>query len=114
MKLNTKRILVTAILGVLFGGVMSAQGIRDIIQPVKIHPEKLDTILASDLFYAKVYDLRFAQNGKIAIAFNQDENTVVFTPRPNFNGATVVQFQYDGSTYAIPVVVENLDRKSVV
>jgi cyclomaltodextrinase len=101
------RISITVVLGMLFGVAMSAQGIKDIIQPVKIYPEKPDTILVSDLFYAKKYNLRFAQNGKIAVAFNQAENTVVFTPKDNFDGATVVQFQYEGSAYAIPVVVQS-------
>jgi cyclomaltodextrinase len=107
MSVNAIRIWVSAFLSLLIVLVLNAQEIRDIIQLVKIHPERQDTVLVSDMFYAKHYDLRFGENDKIAISYDPINNRVVFSPKHNFRGATIVQFVFNGSTYAIPVVVQS-------
>jgi hypothetical protein len=60
--------------------VLSAQELRDIIQLVKIHPEKADTVLVSDMFYAKRYDLRFKENNKIDVSYDPMTTDWCFLP----------------------------------
>ncbi len=110
MKLRLKVISVSIFLGLFFFVVTSAQEIRDIIQPVKIYPERPDTILVNDIFYAKQYNLRFVENNRIAVGYDRNNNTVVFTPRHKYKGVTLVQFVYNRSMYAIPVIVQSLSE----
>jgi cyclomaltodextrinase len=83
-----------------------AQEIIDLIQPVKIGYGQVDTILVSDLFYAKTYDLKFDVNSNIQISHNRNQNTVVFQPLNNFLGATLVGFTLGGAAYQIPIIVQ--------
>jgi len=76
-----------------------AQEITDLIQLVKISYGRVDTILVSDLFYAKTYDLKFDANSNIQISHNRNQNTVVFQPLNNFLGATLVGFTLGGAPY---------------
>jgi cyclomaltodextrinase len=105
--LKTERMTVPMFLALLFTSVMSAQEIRDIIEPVRIYPERPDTVLVSDMFYAKQYSLRFAENDAIAIAYDRKTNTVVFSGKHGFVGATVVRFVNSRTTYAFPIVVQS-------
>ncbi len=105
MRLRARRIVVLLMATILLGVATHAQAIRDIIQPVKISLEKVDKLLVSDLFYAKEYDLHFKQNDKIAVSFDKPNNTIAFTPKSGFKGATLVEFLHGGLTYDIPVVV---------
>jgi cyclomaltodextrinase / maltogenic alpha-amylase / neopullulanase len=82
-------------------------GIDDLIQPVKVIPGKQDTILISDMFYSKTYDLKFIQNDKLAVVHDQVNNTVIFQPRGNFTGAALVDFVLNGFKYSIPVIVRS-------
>ena len=83
-----------------------SQEITDLIQPVKISYGRVDTILVSDLFYAKTYDLKFGANSNIQISHNRNQNTVVFQPLNNFLGATLVGFTLRGAAYQIPIIVQ--------
>jgi glycosidase len=83
-----------------------AQEITDLIQLVKISYGRVDTILVSDLFYAKTYDLKFDANSNIQISHNRNQNTVVFQPLNNFLGATLVGFTLGGAPYQIPIIVQ--------
>ena len=91
-----------------------AQPITDLIQPVNIHSGRPDTVLVSDLFYAKQYDLRFRDHEHIGITYDAQRNIVVFRPEEGFVGATVVDFTLGGSDYALPVYVrgERSDKQS--
>jgi len=111
MKLSRKRICIAVLLGLLSLGVTNAQEIQDIIQPVKIVPGRLDTILVSDMFYAKQYNLRFEENDGIDVAYDPNKNTVVFTPKDNFKGATVAKCSCNGYAFAIPVIVQPLSLR---
>ncbi len=81
--------------------------ITDIIPAVKVTPGKRDTILISDLFYSKAYDLTFHESDRIAIAYDPKNNSVVFQPKNNFVGATLVEFTLQGNEYSIPVIVRD-------
>lgn len=52
-----------------------AEDIQDIIQPVKIYYGRSDTILVTDLFYAKSYDLKFAVNDKFIVSYDFERKT---------------------------------------
>ena len=75
-------ILLIALLSV--SGQGFAQELRDIIQPVKINYGQADTVLVSDLFYAKDYNLAFGDNERIIITYNPKTNTAVLQPKNNF------------------------------
>jgi glycosidase len=98
-------ILLIALFNLL--GQSYAQEIRDIIQPVKINQGQADTVLVSDLFYAKDYRLTFRDNEKLIVAYDPKNNTVILQPNNNFRGAALVDFIYHGKQYALPVIVQN-------
>ena len=110
MSKTTKMISTCAIvlLIVLFGlfAQSYAQEIIDLIQPVKISYGRVDTILVSDLFYAKKYDLKFGTSDNVQISYNKDLNVIVFQPVNNFLGATLVGFTLGGAAYHIPIIVQ--------
>jgi len=98
-------ILLIALLSV--SGQGFAQELRDIIQPVKINYGQADTVLVSDLFYAKDYNLAFGDNERIIITYNPKTNTAVLQPKNNFIGAAFVDFTCQGKHYVLPVVVQS-------
>lgn len=105
MKLKSTHAFIPLIVLLSISGQGYAQGITDLIQPVKIDYGRADTVLVSDLFYAKTYDLKFNTNDKIQVKYNKEQNTVIFQPTSNFLGATLVGFTLDGTEYQIPVIV---------
>jgi cyclomaltodextrinase / maltogenic alpha-amylase / neopullulanase len=81
------------------------QEIEDLIQPVVITYGQEDTIVISDLFYAKTYDLKFSPNDKIQVLYHKEQNTVLFQPLGNFFGVTLIDFTLHAQQYQIPVIV---------
>lgn len=86
---------------------INAQEIKDIIQPVKISLGKTDTLIISDLFYAKSYDLKFCENKKINILFEPSANKIILKPKSDFSGMTLIEFIYNGASYNIPVFTQS-------
>lgn len=84
-----------------------SQELLDIIQPVNVRAGKPDTIVISDMFYAKNCDLRFRENTHIAISYDAVKNRVVFQPEHGFRGATTVDFMLSGAAYAFPLIVQS-------
>ncbi|MDD8017675.1 MAG: alpha-amylase family glycosyl hydrolase [Bacteroidota bacterium] len=83
------------------------QELSDIIQPIHINSEKQDTILVSDLFYAKNYDIQFSKNKNLTVSFDKVANTVVIAPNAKRVGATVLEFKMHGIKNDIPVIIDN-------
>jgi glycosidase len=106
MKLKSIYACILLIVLLSVSGQGYAQEVRDIIQLVKINYGQTDTVLVSDLFYAKTYDLAFSTNDKIRIEYKKEQNTVVLQPLNNFLGATLVEFTLHRATYQIPVIVQ--------
>jgi len=85
----------------------SAQDIQDIIQPIRIQYGKTDTILVSDLFYARVYNLKFSDNDKFIISFDMKTNTAIVRPMNSVVGAALIDFSFQAKNYALPVIVHS-------
>jgi cyclomaltodextrinase len=118
MKMNRSltghRILALLVTTVCLCITGSSQELWDIIQPVKVRTGRPDTIVVSDLFYAKDYDLQFRKNASIAISFDRANNTVVFRPKDGFTGATIVDFELKDTTYSFPVIVQGENARQRV
>ena len=94
-------------LSFLFLQVISAQGINDLIEPVKLTAGKSDTLLISDLFYAKTYDLKFSQNENLDFSFDQSTKKLVLHPKDSFKGFTLLEFSLENKSYSIPVMLQD-------
>ena len=82
--------------------------IHDIIPAVKLISGQTDSVLVSDLFYAENYDLKFVDNPDIEIKFLKDSNKLILRANNNYEGMTLINFDFHGMTYSIPVIVELL------
>ena len=107
MKLRAKQFLSISIILLCLIGTSSAAEIHDIIQPIRIQYGKSDTILVTDLFYAKDYDLRFGGNEKFIISFLAKTHTAIIQPKNDFHGAALVDFTLHGKQYSLPVIVQS-------
>jgi cyclomaltodextrinase len=84
-----------------------AQEIRGVIQPLNISAGAKDTVVVSDMFYAKSYELHFLPSEKIAVDYDRKTHTAVFTAKENSFGASLVEFSLHGRTASIPVIVRS-------
>lgn len=75
--------------------------IRDLINSVKLFSGRTDTVIISDLFYAKNYDLVFKHNKDCDIKFNEETLQLIVTPRKSFSGLTLIEFSMNENTYHI-------------
>ncbi len=81
------------------------QTISDIIQPIHLTAGTSDTILVSDLFFAKDYKMNFYPNKNIDLKFEQKKNLLVLKANENFEGIDLVEFNFHNQKYEIPVQV---------
>lgn len=77
----------------------------DIIKPVNLIAGKPDSILISDLFFSNNYDINFFENRNIRMVNDSETGMIYFYPDENFSGLTLVDFEFSGRTYSIPVRV---------
>jgi len=80
--------------------------ISDLIQPIRLIAGKPDTILVSDLFYADSYPVQFASDERIRAEYLSQDNQLVLTARPNFEGLTLLDFDLNNQKYQLPIRVE--------
>lgn len=106
MRMNARRLFSILLFALCLTTPVLAAGITDIIQPVKVMEGKQDTLLISDMFYSKTYDLKFSDNDRLTIIHDRRNNTVLFQPKNNFIGATLAEFTLDGTRYSLPVIVQ--------
>lgn len=85
--------------------IIFSQHITDIIQPLRLYPNRVDTILVSDLFYALSYDLTFVQNKHLTVHFRSGTKQLIISPQQQHFGATVLEFTTKGKQYHIPVLL---------
>ncbi len=83
-----------------------AQDITDLIEPIKLTSGVSDTILVSDLFYAKNYDLNFSANKDISYSFNKSTKKLVIKPQKTFSGFSLLNFAFNGKNYVLPLVMQ--------
>jgi glycosidase len=86
--------------------IILAQGISDIIQPIKISASRIDTLLISDLFYSSNYNLKFEENKNVGVLYEPSDLKLIIKAKPNFEGMTLVKFKLNGTLYSIPVLTE--------
>jgi glycosidase len=77
--------------------------ITDIIPPVKVEAGKPDTVVISDLFYSKNYDVDFTDASGIKVNYDKKNQNLIFMPDSNFEGITTVDFKHNSRTFSIPV-----------
>lgn len=76
----------------------------DVIEIIKLKAGKTDTLLISDLFFSKSYELLFKNNSKILVKYLNNEK-LILTAAQDFAGYTKLEFESDGELYSIPVKV---------
>lgn len=82
------------------------QKIREVIQPVKLTAGVTDTVIINDMFYAEDYAVNFLPNENVTVDYNKTENKIAFTPNMDFEGMTLISFDYDGDKFQFPVKVK--------
>ena len=101
-----KKIILSA---VLFITTISAQTIRDIIQPINLSESKPVTIFLSDLFYSKDYsDIKFYDNPSVNIGYDKLSMNLTLSPGEDMSGLDLVEFTLDKGNYFIPVILRKV------
>ncbi len=85
--------------------------IVDLIQPLSLIAGQTDTILVSDLFYAEDYNITFEQDVNVIAKYNRQDEKLVITPNPDFEGQTLLHFQKENNTFSIPLFVKMQQMK---
>ncbi|MFZ1289787.1 MAG: alpha-amylase family glycosyl hydrolase [Melioribacteraceae bacterium] len=76
--------------------------IVDLIQPIKLTAGKTHSVVISDLFYSKKYDLEFSKNENISV--NLTNEKLYLIADPSFEGLTFLEFEVDMNLYQIPII----------
>ncbi|MBS4033990.1 MAG: alpha-glucosidase C-terminal domain-containing protein [Ignavibacterium sp.] len=98
-----KNILLSAI---LFITIITAQPIREIIQPVNLSESNPVTVLLSDLFYVKDYSsAKFYENRFINVTYDKLTMNLTLSPKTDQPGLYLIEFTLDARDYFIPVVI---------
>jgi glycosidase len=83
------------------------QDIQDIINPIKVSIGKNDTVLVSDLFYAKDYPVTFEKSDCLTLTFDKQHNLIAVGALNNFQGFTLLKFSMNEKKYAVPVEIRS-------
>jgi len=78
-----------------------AQIQKDFIKPLILTAGKTDSILISDLFFAKNYNAKFLSNKNVKVEYNKKNKMIYFTPDLNFSGITTIDFSLDKEKYSL-------------
>lgn len=103
-----KNILLSAI---LFITTITAQPIREIIQPVNLSESNPVTVLLSDLFYVKDYSsIKFYEHPFVDITYDKLTMNLTLSPRTEAPGLYLVEFTLDARDYFIPVILRKSQK----
>ncbi len=110
MNARTRRYSI--LIGVLAsaGLAVVAQDIREVIQPLDLAAGRRDTLVISDLFYARSYDLKFERHPQITVEHDHSRNVLIVRPSRGFSGVTTLRFTLGDNAYDIPVVAKRPAR----
>ena len=90
------------------------QNITDIIQPIHVNPDRSDTIVIGDLFYAKSYDgITFGKNKDLDVEYLKEKQLLVLRAKNIVFGATLLEFSIAKGKYSIPILVNSAAASSV-
>lgn len=106
------KILILSILIALnFTTKISAQKIKELIEPVNLISGKTDSVIISDMFYANNYSgLTLNSNSDIDVTFNFDKTKLLFSTKAGTEGLYLVSFSFNNSPYIFPVRVVEQQR----
>jgi glycosidase len=102
-----KKLSILFFIIIFLGTQIEAQVIRDIIAPLKVSVDKTDTVLISDIFYAKHYPVKFLPNKVLAVSYDPAKHVLALSAKPEFMGFTLLEFTLGKESYAIPVEARN-------
>ncbi|MBI2427635.1 MAG: alpha-glucosidase C-terminal domain-containing protein [Ignavibacteriales bacterium] len=92
----------------LFFSQLNSQTISDILQPIRVGIDRSDTIVISDLFYAKNYNgIKFTKNNDLFVEYIKQKQLLVLRAKSVSFGATLLEFTFRTSKYYIPVLVNS-------
>lgn len=80
-----------------------AQIIHDIIEPINLNQDDTTTVLLSDLFFSDNYQVKFKPNKQFSLSFDKESLQLKLVPTQDFAGLTLIEFEYFGKDYIIPV-----------
>ena len=78
------------------------QVITDLIKPLHLQAGRTDTLLISDIYYAKDYYPKFLSNKNIKVQYNGSSGTLIVKPDDEYQGMDLINFEVDDSLYSIP------------
>ncbi len=104
--LSVKKLIYSYFVSIMMLSSTNAQDISDLIKPLKIYAGKPDTVLISDLFYAKDYNLTFRPNRVISTKYILNKKILILQADSAFEGYTLIKFNLDDNMYFLPVKSE--------
>lgn len=97
---------------IMFFGVSTENGqtspntITDLIDPLNLVSGRIDSILISDMFYADNYgNIEIVSNPFIEVKFNYNKTKFIFFPSEDFEGMTLIDFEFRDNIYEILIRV---------
>ncbi len=100
------RFLTIAVLIFFTSSINYSQIIKDLIQPIRLKTGKPDSVLVSDLFYSKNYDVHFIFNPFLTVKYDSGKNFLKLKPVKDFEGMTLLGFVLKNEEYQIPIIVK--------
>ena len=102
----TNRLLFILSFSLLLFVSCSAQSIEDIIKPIHLKANQVDSVLVSDLFYYPNYNLQFQSSPNLEVKFNRTSKKLYLKSHKFFEGMTLLDFELNGKIYEIPIIVK--------
>lgn len=90
---------------------ITAQPIRDIIQPITLSESNPVTVLLSDLFYVKDYSsAKFHDNNFINVNYDRLTKNLTLSPKSGGPGLYLIEFTLGAKDYFIPVIIRKSQK----
>lgn len=90
---------------------LSAQKIRDLIQPISISESSVTEALISDIFFVRDYSaVNFFDNDFIDVQYDKISGKVSFTSKNNDPGIYMAEFSIGGINHVIPVILRKTSK----
>lgn len=103
--MKLKGFMVKAVLfALLTGSYGFTQNITDIIKPLRLVSGKTGEFRVSDIYYAKDYNIKFGGNQFLKVEYSAKDSILKVTTTSDFEGITLLPFEYNKTKYQIPVV----------
>ncbi len=87
----------------IFSLQLNAQEITQLIKPVHLISGHTDSLLISDVFYAKDYNVKFLPNKYIKTRYVPASGMLYLKADTRFEGLGLIDFKFGNETYELPV-----------